>query len=109
VLETRLRQGSPLDKKIDEWKSQLLDLTRRNKLISFKPTKTKSLPFEETDPIAIASQLANGEDLYIRKQPDKDETDEDSTQNQDEGPEIEPKELLSSRTPDESDNSLPQY
>lgn len=98
--------GSPLDKKIDEWKSQLLDLTRRNKLISFKPTKTKSLPFEETDPIAIASQLANGEDLYIRKQPDKDETDEDSTQNQDEGPEIEPKELLSSRTPDESDNSL---
>jgi DNA or RNA helicases of superfamily II len=38
--------SSDLDRKIDEWKAQLLDLTRRNSMISFRATKGKSLPLE---------------------------------------------------------------
>jgi len=93
--------GDELDSKIDEWKSQLLDLTRRNKLVSFKPTKTKSLPFEETDPTAIAAELNDDEgDLHLRKQPEKDTEDEQL--------ELASNELLPTRSPDEAANSLSQ-
>ncbi len=88
-----------LDNKIDEWKSQLLDLTRRNKLVSFKPTKSKSLPFEETDPTTIAAELDDDRDLYLRRQP----TDETEAE-----PELAANELLPTRSPDEAANSLSQ-
>jgi superfamily II DNA or RNA helicase/very-short-patch-repair endonuclease len=91
--------GDELDDKIDEWKSQLLDLTRRNKLVSFKPTKGKSLPFEETNPITIAAELNDDGELYLRKQP-TDETDAE--------PEFAANELLPTRPPDEAANSLSQ-
>ena len=42
--------GDPLDRKIDNWKAQLLDLTRRSNLVDFSVTKTKSLPFHRADP-----------------------------------------------------------
>lgn len=96
----------PLDKKIDEWKSQLLDLTRRNKLIAFKPTKTKSLPFEETDPTIIASELDQGAEIYIRKHPD--EEDEGTTVRVDDIAELDRNELLPTRVVDEAENSLYQ-
>jgi superfamily II DNA or RNA helicase/very-short-patch-repair endonuclease len=89
--------GDSLDRKIDEWKSQLLDLTRRNKLVSFKPTKTKSLPFEETNPTTIAAKLVSDGELYIRKQPTDDDED---------APELASNELLPIRSPDEADDSL---
>jgi hypothetical protein len=60
-------EESQLDQKIDEWKSQLLDLTRRNKLVSFKSTKTKSLPLDDCDPETLAESLFEGEDVYIQK------------------------------------------
>ena len=93
-----------LDKKIDEWKSQLLDLTRRNKLISFKATKTKSLPFEEADPIHLAEKLDGDGELYIRKRPEKggDEGTRVLARDLDEN------ELLPTRVPDEAQSSLYQ-
>lgn len=94
--------GDSLDRKIDEWKSQLLDLTRRNKLVSFKATKTKSLPFEKTDPTTIAAQLAQSKDLYIRKQPDETSTSAD----RDEQVDLEPNELLPTRSPGDAADSL---
>lgn len=97
VVEDSSSTGDSLDRKIDEWKSQLLDLTRRNKLVSFKPTKTKSLPFEETNPTAIAAELVSDGELYIRKQPTDDDVD---------APELASNELLPIRSPDEADNSL---
>nr|WP_281361551.1 DUF5797 family protein [Natronomonas gomsonensis] len=93
--------GDELDSKIDEWKSQLLDLTRRNKLVSFKPTKTKSLPFEETDPTTIAAELDDDDgELYLRKQPTDDTEDEQ--------PDLASNELLPTRSPTEAANSLSQ-
>jgi very-short-patch-repair endonuclease/ribosomal protein S27E len=101
VDDSSTANGDELDSKIDEWKSQLLDLTRRNKLVSFKPTKTKSLPFEETDPTAIAGELDDEDGgLYLRKQPEEDTEDE----------QLEPasNELLPTRSPDEAADSLSQ-
>jgi superfamily II DNA or RNA helicase/very-short-patch-repair endonuclease len=98
--ESSTTNGDALDRKIDEWKSQLLDLTRRNNLVSFEPTKTKSLPFEETNPTTIAAEIDADGELYLRKQP-LEETD-------DEQPDIESNELLPTRSPDEAANSLHQ-
>jgi superfamily II DNA or RNA helicase/very-short-patch-repair endonuclease len=92
--------GDSLDKKIDEWKSKLLDLTRRNKLVSFKPTKTKSLPFEAVNPTTIADELDEDGELFIQKRPTDDEEDDQ--------PELAPNELLPTRSPDEAENSLYQ-
>ncbi|MDL0130960.1 DUF5797 family protein [Halobacterium salinarum] len=99
VVESSTTNGDELDNKIDEWKSQLLDLTRRNKLVSFKPTKSKSLPFKETNPTTVADELDDGE-LHLRKQP-TDETE-------DVQPDLGPNELLPTRPPDEAANSLSQ-
>lgn len=57
----------PLDKKIDSWKEQLLDLTRRSKLVDFSATKTKSLPFHRADPLVVSSTLFDQDPLYIRR------------------------------------------
>jgi superfamily II DNA or RNA helicase/very-short-patch-repair endonuclease len=103
LTDAATAHGDSLDLKIDEWKSQLLDLTRRNKLISFKPTKSKSLPFEETDPTVIAAELDNGDELFLRKHP-TDETNSDTETLSD----LSSNELLPTRTPDEAANSLSQ-
>ena len=99
IVDDSSTTGDSLDRKIDEWKSQLLDLTRRNKLVSFTPTKTKSLPFEETNPTTIADELDGDGELYIRKQPTDDDSD---------NPELASNELLPIRSPDEAENSLYQ-
>jgi len=97
--ESSPMNGDKLDRKIDEWKSQLLDLTRRNKLISFTPTKSKSLPFEETNPTTIAAELDDDKDLYLRKQPPEEtEAEPDLTSN----------ELQPTRSADEAADSLSQ-
>lgn len=89
-----------LDRKIDEWKSQCLDLTRRNKLIDFKATKTKSLPLDGRSPISTAATLVGEERLFIRKRPDTSEGTTTEDINLDEH------EALSTRTADETADSL---
>ena len=86
-----------LDRKIDEWKSQLLDLTRRNSLISFNSTKSKSLPIEEANPTTVATELDHEEELYLRKQP-TDETEDTR--------DLAASELLPARSPDQAADSL---
>jgi len=100
VNEESSANGDSLDTKIDEWKSQLLDLTRRNKLVSFKPTKTKNLPFEDSNPTTIAEEIDGDGELFIRKRANEDEEDEQSV--------IEANEVLPTRSPDEAANSLSQ-
>jgi len=100
VSDSSTANGGELDSKIDEWKSQLLDLTRRNTLVSFKPTKSKSLPFEEMNPTTVAAELDDNQELYLRKQPT------DNTE--DEHPDPASNELLPTRPSDEAANSLSQ-
>lgn len=65
--------GDPMDKKIDSWKEQLLDLTRRSKLVDFSATKTKSLPFHRADPLAVAETIFEREPIYIKRSAHEEE------------------------------------
>jgi len=100
VSDDAAANGDSLDKKIDEWKSQLLDLTRRNKLVSFKPTKTKDLPFEDANPTTIADEIDGDGELFIRKRPTEDDEDDQL--------DIAANEVLPTRSSDEAANSLSQ-
>lgn len=63
----------PLDRKIDSWKEQLLDLTRRSKLVDFTATKTKSLPFHRAEPLDVAESIFERNPLYIKRSAHEDE------------------------------------
>jgi very-short-patch-repair endonuclease len=65
--------NDPLDRKIDSWKEQLLDLTRRSNLVDFSATKSKTLPFHRADPLTVSQVLFEREPLYIRRSDRKDE------------------------------------
>lgn len=72
--DTEATQSSdPLDRKIDSWKEQLLDLTRRSNLVDFSPTKTKTLPFHRANPLNISQVLFEREPLYIRRSEPEEE------------------------------------
>jgi very-short-patch-repair endonuclease len=51
--------------RIDVWRSKLLDLTLRNKLINFKPNK-QSVPLSAHQPAAIEDLIAQGKSLKIK-------------------------------------------
>jgi very-short-patch-repair endonuclease len=54
--------------RLARWKSKLLDLTLRNKLLNFKPTKT-SLRVICPDPNALEDALSEGKEFKIRPLP----------------------------------------
>jgi hypothetical protein len=53
------RANARVDQRIDDWKLKLIDLTRRNKLINYKETKTSSLKIINPSIDTIFSRLAN--------------------------------------------------
>lgn len=56
------------DGRLAKWKSRLLDLTLRNKLLNFKPTKA-TLQFVAPDLAALEDALSEGRDFKIRALP----------------------------------------
>ncbi|ADJ16699.1 DUF4011 domain-containing protein [Halalkalicoccus jeotgali] len=116
-----------IDKKIDNWKEQVLDLTRRNNMVDFSATKTKSLPTKQTEWKAVADQLATGNELYVWRPNDEefqselDSTDETSLNEIEDTEEADAQpstgrtdteasypnsDLISIRNPKETENSL---
>lgn len=96
--------GDQLDKKIDSWKEQLLDLTRRNNMVDFSATKTKSLPTQDTNWQTMAERLADDETLYVyrpRVLSDSDETEVELVPESSDDTE-----LIPTREPDKTENSL---
>lgn len=91
----------PLDRKIDSWKEQLLDLTRRSNLVDFSPTKTKTLPFHRANPLTVSEVLFEREPVYIRRSAQDDEggspADPDA---------LEENEVASIRSNGDTENSL---
>ncbi len=47
-----------LEQKVSGWKRSLLDLTRRNQLLYFKPRRTSTIPFIEPDSLSLFKALA---------------------------------------------------
>jgi very-short-patch-repair endonuclease len=67
-LEEHLAGAEPLVRqRILEWARRLIDLTRRNRLLNYKPSKRTTLVFREPLPEAIAERLLDGGtwNLYI--------------------------------------------
>ncbi|MFB6245465.1 MAG: DUF4011 domain-containing protein [Candidatus Nanohaloarchaea archaeon] len=98
------------DKKIENWKEKLLDLTRRNKMVHFKPTKTKSLPLKGRNKSEIKELFLDEETIFVRKPETKIEEDEEETEDRRdvEEDEIEGNEVLPTRNLEDSDYSLNQ-
>ncbi|WP_317176015.1 DUF4011 domain-containing protein [Halomontanus rarus] len=90
-----------LDRRIDSWKEQLLDLTKRNKLVDFSSTKTKSLPLYRADAPAIAETLMAEKPLYIRKSAHSDHGGDPPDES-----EIQPNEIASTRSEESTARSL---
>jgi len=66
-----------LEKKIVYWRDRLLDLTRRNRLISFKDYKRSNLSLTSPDIRDMLGCLQEGKSIYIHKFEESDKGKED--------------------------------
>ncbi len=67
LLDENVRPETP-EGRLARWKSKLLDLTLRNRLINFKPTKVM-LPLRVPDPAHLEDALADGQEWKFRPLP----------------------------------------
>ncbi|HEU4654086.1 MAG TPA: DUF4011 domain-containing protein [Steroidobacteraceae bacterium] len=67
LIDEEARPETP-EGRLARWKSKLLDLTLRNRLINFKPTKT-TLPLRVPDPAHLEDALSDGEEWKFRALP----------------------------------------
>lgn len=67
LLDENVRPETP-EGRLARWKSKLLDLTLRNRLINFKPTKIM-LPLRVPDPARLEDALADGQEWKFRPLP----------------------------------------
>jgi very-short-patch-repair endonuclease len=67
LLDENVRAETP-EGRLARWKSKLLDLTLRNRLINSKPTKTM-LPLRVPDPAHLEDALADGQEWKFRPLP----------------------------------------
>ncbi|MEZ4268864.1 MAG: DUF3320 domain-containing protein [Myxococcota bacterium] len=65
----RAGAAGTVEARLDQWRARLLDLTRRNRLINYKPTKA-SVPLLVHDAGAVEDALADGLRLAIHPKPD---------------------------------------
>ena len=91
----------PLDLRINSWKDQLLDLTRKNKLVNFSDTKTKSLSLYQPDTLAIAEALLAEEPIYVHKSAPSDQGGDPPAHS-----EVEHNEIASTNSMEETAKSL---
>lgn len=52
--------------RIETWKMRLLDLTLRNRLLNYRPSKDRSIPLDIADLPALENLLASGSDLGLQ-------------------------------------------
>ena len=67
LLDENIRPETP-EGRLTRWKSKLLDLTLRNRLINFKPTKVM-LPLRVPDPAHLEDALVDGQEWKFRPLP----------------------------------------
>ncbi len=69
VPEGKEHKPDTPDSRVEQWKRKLLDLTLRNRLLNFKPTK-KSVPIFCPDPARLEDLLADGAKLKFTPLPE---------------------------------------
>src|SRR3989338_6433183 len=57
-----------IDKKIDYWKKKLIDLSKRNNLVRYRFTKSKSLKIISPSFIKVIEDLENEQNIFILKE-----------------------------------------
>ena len=67
LLDEEVRPETPAGR-LARWKSKLLDLTLRNRMINFKPTKS-TLPLRVPDPAQLEDALSDGQEWKFRPLP----------------------------------------
>jgi superfamily I DNA and/or RNA helicase/very-short-patch-repair endonuclease len=70
-----------IDKKIDYWKSKLIDLSRRNNLVSYRFTKSKSIKLEYPDLENTIRDIQNKNNIRFHKKGDEEEELENTALN----------------------------
>ncbi len=65
----------PIEDKIDVWKASLLDLSKRNRMINFRKTKSSTLKILEPNIYTLFDNLANQNKLLTFKRPVDKDTD----------------------------------
>ncbi|NHI92838.1 MAG: DUF4011 domain-containing protein [Candidatus Lokiarchaeota archaeon] len=62
-----ITEDTIIDEKIEYWKKKLIDLSKRNNLISYRFTKSKSIKIEDPDIKKILESLEIEQDIYFQK------------------------------------------
>ncbi len=68
VIQPQSAAPSKSANRIDQWKSRLLDLSLRNRLLNFKETKS-TVQILSSDASEVEDKLAAGKDLSVRPKP----------------------------------------
>ena len=66
-MEFVISEDTLTDEKIEYWKKKLIDLSKRNNLISYRFTKSKSLQIIAPDIKHVLEDLVVDQDIYLRK------------------------------------------
>lgn len=73
-LDRALHEVHPrVQARIHEWARRLIDLSRRNRLLAYRPTKRTTIVFREPSAEAIAARLLEGKEWTIYQPPELDE------------------------------------
>ena len=65
----------PIEEQIDIWKASLLDLSKRNRMINFRKTRSSTLKILEPDIFTLFDLLANQDKQLTFKRPVDKDTD----------------------------------
>lgn len=68
---------SRVQRRIERWKRHLIDLTRRNKLLNFRPSRTSTVEVVDEVPQQVLAQLLEGETFFFDPKPEEEEEDEE--------------------------------
>src|SRR5688572_3804667 len=71
---------SKVDTRLDEWKRKLIDPTRRNRLLFFKPTRSSTLKVVEPSPAEIFQRLVVDEKSWRFLIPPEENEDQEQSE-----------------------------
>ena len=85
-LPKKKQPHSPVERRIEDWKQRLIDLTRRNRLLYFKPAQGSGLAIEAPAAAEVFQRLAIAEKPWTfwipSDEDEEEEADEEQTANE---------------------------